>query len=123
MKKHLSTGLLAGFLLAGPLVSVLFLFHIAEGTPFIPFDFFDGLACILPGRLVTAGIETMVRVLMFLGFSLRSSSKAAEQIQAIAIFLGFVPSRLRFFLRHVNKDALRQPGPRALSLVSPWRFR
>ena len=88
MKKHLSTGLLVGFLLAGPLVSVLFLFHIAEGTPFIPFDFFDGLARILPGRLVTAGIETMVRVLMFLGLSLRSSSKAAEQIQAIAIFLG-----------------------------------
>jgi DMSO/TMAO reductase YedYZ molybdopterin-dependent catalytic subunit len=88
VKKDLSTGLLVGFLLAGPLVSILLLFHIAEGTPFIPFDFFDGLVRILPGRLVTTGIDAMVRVLMFLGLSLRSSSKTAEQIQAIAIFVG-----------------------------------
>jgi hypothetical protein len=51
MKKDLSTGLLVGFLLTGPLVSVLFLFHIAEGTPFIPFDFFDGWRAFFPGDL------------------------------------------------------------------------
>jgi DMSO/TMAO reductase YedYZ molybdopterin-dependent catalytic subunit len=88
MKRNLSTGLLVGFLLAAPLVTILYLFHTSEATPFIPFDFFDGLVRVLPGRLVTAGIDTMVSVLMFLGLSLRDSAKTAEQIQAIAIFVG-----------------------------------
>ena len=88
MKKDLGIGLLVGFLLAGPCVSALYLSHVALGTPFIPFDVFDGLARVLPGRLVTLGIDNMVRLLMSLGLSLSASSKTAEQIQALAIFLG-----------------------------------
>jgi hypothetical protein len=88
MKTGFRPGLLVGLLLAAPLVSILYLLHTAAGTPFIPFDLFDGLVRILPGAVVTFGIDSMVRLLMFLGLDLSSSSKMMEQIQAIVIFLG-----------------------------------
>jgi DMSO/TMAO reductase YedYZ molybdopterin-dependent catalytic subunit len=87
MKRNFATGVLIGLLLAAALVSTLYLLHTILGTPFTPFDVFDALARILPGRLVTFGIDSMVRVLMLLGLNLSSSSKTAEQIQAIGIFL------------------------------------
>jgi DMSO/TMAO reductase YedYZ molybdopterin-dependent catalytic subunit len=80
-------GLLVGLLLAAPLVALLYLSHTILGTPFTPFDLFDSLVRILPGPIVSFGIDSMVRVLMLLGLSLSSSSKAAEQIQAIGIFV------------------------------------
>jgi hypothetical protein len=85
--KSFALGLIVGLVLAAPLVSILFLLHAIVGTPFIPFDLFDGLVRILPGTLITFGIDMMVRLLMFLRLNLSDSSKIAEQIQAIAIFL------------------------------------
>jgi hypothetical protein len=108
MKKDFGAGLLVGFLLAAPLVSLLYLFHLTQATPFIPFEFFDALTRVLPGRLVTAGIETMVRLLMLLGLSLRTSAKTAEQIQAIGIFLGICALAAGIFFtirRHVQIPA------------------
>src|SRR5215470_3454105 len=87
MKTGFGIGLLVGLLLAAPLISMLYLLHTTLGTPFIPFDLFDALVRILPGPIVSFGIDSMVRVLMFLGLSLSGSSKTAEQIQAIGIFL------------------------------------
>src|SRR5215510_8208557 len=87
MKTGFGIGLLVGLLLAAPLVSMLYLLNMALGTPFTPFDLFDALVRILPGPVVSFGIDSMVRVLMFFGFSLSGSSKTAEQIQAIGIFL------------------------------------
>jgi DMSO/TMAO reductase YedYZ molybdopterin-dependent catalytic subunit len=81
------SGLLIGFLLSVILASVLFMLHSVLGTPFIPFDIFDGLVRLLPGSVITAGLENMVRVLQFLGLSLRESSKVAEQVQAVVLFL------------------------------------
>src|SRR5262245_4025618 len=80
-------GLLVGLLLTAPLVSTLYLLNMTLGMPFTPFDLFDALVRILPGAVVSFGIDSMVRVLMFLGLSLSASSKTAEQIQAIGIFL------------------------------------
>ena len=87
MKNVFGVGLLVGALLAAPLVSLLYLLHTAFATPFTPFDLFDAVVRLLPGRIVSFGIDSMVRVLMFLGLSLSASSKAAEQIQAIGMFL------------------------------------
>jgi DMSO/TMAO reductase YedYZ molybdopterin-dependent catalytic subunit len=87
MKTRFGIGLLVGFLLAAPLASILFLLHTALGTPFIPFDLFDVVTRVLPGPVVSFGIDAMVRVLTFLGLSLSASSKTAEQIQAIGLFL------------------------------------
>jgi hypothetical protein len=87
MKTRFGIGLLVGLLLSAPLVSILYLLHTALGTPFIPFDLFDVVTRILPGSVVSFGIDAMVRVLMFLGLSLNATSKTAEQIQAIGLFL------------------------------------
>jgi DMSO/TMAO reductase YedYZ molybdopterin-dependent catalytic subunit len=87
MKTRIGLGLLVGLLLAASLVSLLYLLHTTLGTPFTPFDLFDAIVRILPGRVVSLGIDSMVRVLMLLGLSLSASSKTAEQIQAIGIFL------------------------------------
>ena len=109
MKRGFAIGVLVGLLLAGPLVSTLYLLHTTLGTPFTPFDLFDALARILPGRLVTFGIDSMVRVLMFLGLKLSSSSKTAEQIQAIGIFLCACAAAAGIFF-----VALREKRPRAV---------
>src|SRR5262249_2084436 len=85
--KSFGLGLIVGLLLSAPLVSILYLLYATTGTPFVPFDLFDGLVRILPGGFITFGIDTMVRLLMFLGVNLSDSSKTAEQLQAIAIFL------------------------------------
>jgi DMSO/TMAO reductase YedYZ molybdopterin-dependent catalytic subunit len=87
MRTSFGIGMLIGLLLAAPLVSLLYLAHTALGSPFIPFDMFDGIVRILPGSVVSFGIDSMVRVLMFFGLSLSASAKTAEQIQAIVIFL------------------------------------
>jgi hypothetical protein len=87
MKTRFGIGLLVGLMLAAPLLSILYLLHTALGTPFIPFDLFDVVTRILPGSVASFGIDAMVRVLMFLGLSLSASSKTAEQIQAIGLFL------------------------------------
>src|SRR6516162_6423715 len=109
MKSGFAIGVLVGLLLAGPLVSTLYLLHTTLGTPFTPFDLFDALARILPGRLITFGIDSMVRVLMFLGLKLSSSSKTAEQIQAIGIFLCACAAAAGIFF-----VALREKRPRAV---------
>jgi DMSO/TMAO reductase YedYZ molybdopterin-dependent catalytic subunit len=88
MKSGFCLGLFVGLLLTAPLISILYLLHTIAGTPFTPFDFFDGLVRVLPGAVVTFGIDSMVRLLMFLGLDLSGSSKTLEQAQAIAIFLG-----------------------------------
>ena len=107
-------GLLIGFLLTVVLASALLVVHSVVGTPFIPFDIFDSLVRLLPGSLITAGIENMVRVLQFLGLSLRESSKVAEQVQAIVLFLaaGTVVGSITFAIlgrksfRSILKDGL-----------------
>jgi len=44
-----------------------------HGNSFYPFDLFDGLVRILPGTVITFGIDTMVRLLMFLRLNLSDS--------------------------------------------------
>jgi hypothetical protein len=109
MKSGFAIGVLVGLLLAGPLVSTLYLLHTTLGTPFTPFDLFDALARILPGRLITFGIDSMVRVLMFLGLKLSSSSKTAEQIQAIGVFFCACAAAAGIFF-----VALREKRPRVV---------
>lgn len=51
-----------------------------------PFNLFDGLARVLPGPLVTAGIDALVLVLLALGLSVADLAKLAEQLLALALF-------------------------------------
>lgn len=114
--KSFVLGLIVGLLLAAPLVSILFLLHSTTGTPFIPFDLFDGLVRILPGALITFGIDTMVRLLMFLRLNLSDSSKIAEQIQAIVIFLSISALSAGIFFAAVKKRRSRSIVPLGIVL-------
>jgi DMSO/TMAO reductase YedYZ molybdopterin-dependent catalytic subunit len=59
------------------------------GLPFVPFDIFDWLARILPGDVITLGIDTIVRTIDALNLgSTSAAAKTIEQLQAIALVLG-----------------------------------
>src|SRR5262245_16663810 len=58
------------------------------GLPFVPFDTFDRLTRVLPGRLIAFGIGIMVSVIRALRLGPTAAiEKAAEQAMAIAVVL------------------------------------
>src|SRR6516162_7972071 len=74
------------------LIGTLFFGWSVAGLPFVPFDVFDWLTRILPGRLIAFGIGTMVSVIRTLNLGPTSEiAKLAEQVMAIAaIFIAGV---------------------------------
>jgi DMSO/TMAO reductase YedYZ molybdopterin-dependent catalytic subunit len=81
-------GGLAGGFTALTVVALAYLGNRLAGLPFIPFDLFDLMARILPGRLVIATIELMVKVLDLLRLGPTSVvAKQAEQAIAVVQFL------------------------------------
>lgn len=79
------TGLLAGALLTIPLVVLFWLGSGLAGLPFVPFDVFDWTARVLPGPLITFGIDTMVGAIRSLGIGdISQAAKTSEQIFAVA---------------------------------------
>ncbi len=81
-------GALTGVFLTAPLVAILYLVDKWIDLSFPPFDTFDWVARILPGPMVTFGIDLMVDTLMAVGLSVKDFAKTAEQIMAVMIFLG-----------------------------------
>ena len=80
-------GVLLTLLLTAPLLALMFLARQVLGTPFVPFDVFDLVSRILPGNVITAGIDGMVGVLTTLGLSVRDTAKLAEQGMAVGLTL------------------------------------
>ena len=86
--RRIGTGALVGGLITLPLMGVLFLAEQLAGWPFAPFDLFDWLARVLPGNVVTLGIEGMVALIGGLNAGETSSAaKTIEQLTALALFL------------------------------------
>lgn len=82
------TGALVGALLTAPLVAVFYAGWKLAGLPFLPFHVFDWTARILPGRVITFGIDSMVRAIRGLHIAdTASAAKAAEQAMAVTVFL------------------------------------
>ena len=87
-KPGFATGALVGALLTAPLVAVFYAGWKLAGLPFLPFHLFDWTARILPGRVITFGIDSMVRVIRALHIAdTASAAKAAEQAMAITVFV------------------------------------
>ena len=84
----LIVGAALALLLSAPLLALLFLAYTTANVPFIPFDVFDLVSRILPGSVITSGIDSMVGVLGALGLSVRENAKLAEQAMAVALTLG-----------------------------------
>jgi DMSO/TMAO reductase YedYZ molybdopterin-dependent catalytic subunit len=81
----LGAGALAGVLLTPPALALLFMLHLAAYLPFPPFDVFDWTARVLPGGLVTFGIDTIASLIEFVAPGETASlAKPAEQTLAVA---------------------------------------
>ena len=83
----LGTGLLVGLLLAAPLTAIMYLANQLAGLPFVPFDLFDWVTRVLPGPIITFGIDLMIDTLTFVGLDVADTAKTAEQLSAVLQFL------------------------------------
>lgn len=77
-----------GALIGGAAAAVSYLGHRIITLPYIPFDIFDWLARVLPGRLLASAIDAMVAVIRGLKLGpTASTAKLAEQGLAILQFI------------------------------------
>jgi DMSO/TMAO reductase YedYZ molybdopterin-dependent catalytic subunit len=82
------TGMMVGLVVSAPLLAVLYLAERAGGLPFVPFDVFDGMARLLPGDVITLGIDAIVALISGLNLGETSSAaKLIEQVMALGMFL------------------------------------
>lgn len=93
-------GLSVAAMLTAALIAILFFAWKVAGMPFVPFDTFDWLTRVLPGRLIAFGIGTMVSIIRGLNLSpIASTAKMVEQAIAIAIlFIAGVVGGVILFL-------------------------
>jgi DMSO/TMAO reductase YedYZ molybdopterin-dependent catalytic subunit len=76
-------GLVAGL----AVIAATYLGNRLAGLPYLPFDIFDWLARVLPGRLVATSIDTMVMIIRGLRLGpTASTAKLAEQGMALVQF-------------------------------------
>ena len=104
----LGTGILAGALLTAPLMGLMYLLDQLAGFPFVPFALFDWIARVLPGPLVTFGIDLMIDGLRLVGLSVADAAKTGEKIMAVLLFfsIGTAAGAVYF---GVNQAKNRQP--------------
>ena len=79
-------GALVGGLLIVPMVAVMYLADNWINLSFAPYDVFDWVARILPGPVVTFGIDLMIDSLQMVGLNVADTAKTAEHIQAVVAF-------------------------------------
>ena len=82
----LGYGVLTGALLTAPLGGLMFLVDKLAGLPFTPYALFDWIARVLPGPVVTFGIDLMIDGLLLVGLSVAAAAKTGEQIGAVLLF-------------------------------------
>jgi len=100
-------GALVGATLTAAFVAVSFLGWAAAGLPFLPFDLFDWIARILPGSIVTTGIEFTVAISRAFGASsLGAAAKAVEQAEAVGgvVIAGAAGGALLFALLRLSSE-------------------
>ena len=109
-KPRVLTGTLAGGLLTAPLIAVFYLGWKLFALPFVPFNVFDWLARVLPGPVLTFGIDSMVRIIRSLNLGRTDeAAKIAEQSMAVILFLvaGIFGGAILFsVLRRLEKGAV-----------------
>ncbi|HRF98531.1 MAG TPA: hypothetical protein PLZ51_25160, partial [Aggregatilineales bacterium] len=78
-------GIFIGGLFTLPLITFLFLADNLLGLPFLPFDVFSFVRDLIPGAILTFGIDSMIAVIRIFGLDLDTSAKLAEQAMAIGM--------------------------------------
>jgi DMSO/TMAO reductase YedYZ molybdopterin-dependent catalytic subunit len=80
----LGTGLFVAAMVTAALIAILYFGWTVIGLPFAPFDVFDWMTRVLPGRVIGWGIGTMVAVIRGLHLGpTATTAKAAEQAMGI----------------------------------------
>ncbi len=79
-------GALIGSMLTVPVIAVMYLADNLLDLSFAPYDVFDWIARILPGPVVTFGIDLMIDSLELLRLDVAATAKTAEHIQAVLAF-------------------------------------
>ena len=86
-KLKFNTALLIAVMLTLPLIGVFYLGDALFGLPFVPFDLFDWLARVLPGDVLTSGIDVMVDAIITLNLGETSSTaKTLEHLMGLGLF-------------------------------------
>ena len=88
--RTLGFGSLVGVMLAAPMIAMMYVAQKWVGLSFAPFDVFDWIARLLPGPVVTFGIDRMVDMLLLFGASVSGTAKTAEQAMAVGLFFAGV---------------------------------
>ena len=109
--KILATGALVGGLLTASMISIMYLADQIAGLPFAPFDLFNWIAGMLPGAVITFGIDLMIDTMLVLGINVADTAKLAEQGLAVMVFLflGIFTGALFFAIinaRQIKMDLL-----------------
>ena len=78
-RPSVSLGLLLGGLISLPFIALAYLGRQWAGLPLVPFDAFDWLVRVPPGRLITIGIDAMVRFITFMALGPIDSAVIREQ--------------------------------------------
>jgi DMSO/TMAO reductase YedYZ molybdopterin-dependent catalytic subunit len=80
-----AAGALVGLLVTAPLAAFFYLGWKVARLPFVPFDIFEWVSRLVPGAVVTRGIEAMVAAIRVLRLgSTDVAAKYAEQAMAVA---------------------------------------
>ncbi|MEO1289903.1 MAG: molybdopterin-dependent oxidoreductase [Chloroflexota bacterium] len=89
-RPNLLWGVTIGALFTPLMIAIFYIGERFADLPFLPLNFFDAVARILPGPLITFGIDTMVDLLIATGFGadLDSAAKTAEQLLGLGLFFG-----------------------------------
>lgn len=86
--KNIISGAFVGGGLTLSLMAVMYLADQLFDMAFVPFAVFDWMAGLLPGPVITFGIDAMIDTMRLLGFNVANTAKTAEQIMAVAQYLG-----------------------------------
>lgn len=86
-KPGIGTGILVSIFLTAPLIGLMFVGDVLFDLAFPPFDVFNWVARVLPGPVITFGIDLMIDTLRFLGINVADAAKTAEQILAVLVFI------------------------------------
>jgi len=87
-KRFWLTAVGIGVLLTAPLIAIFFLAFRLVGLPFVTFDLFDWVARVLPGDVITLGIDSIVGLIGGLNLGPTSATaKTIEQLMALGLFL------------------------------------
>jgi DMSO/TMAO reductase YedYZ molybdopterin-dependent catalytic subunit len=87
VKRNFLTGGLLGGLLTAPLAALFYLGNSLFNLSFVPFDIFEWMTRLLPGPVITFGIDLMIDTLRALGINVADTAKIAEQVMAIIQYL------------------------------------